>query len=319
MIRAKINGETKEFNDGVSILEACQSLGIDIPTLCHDERLKPSGHCRLCIVDVRGVARSAASCQTKLTDGMEIETHSPKIEKNRRANLKMLALSYPLEDFFLNPDKKFHRLARQYGLTTKDFAQVEKQIDDSHTFIQVDMSRCIDCYSCVRICEELQGQFVWQVTGRGKDSKIVPDNFGAFGKSSCVSCGACADVCPTGALEDKSVLQNGIPTAWTKTVCPYCGTGCEMRVGTRNGRIVQVKPALDGPVNHGHLCVKGRYGYEFAEAKDRITEPMIRQNGAWKEVSWEEAFDFTVKELRRINETYGKEAIGVLGSARATN
>ncbi|HRH41395.1 MAG TPA: formate dehydrogenase subunit alpha [Pyrinomonadaceae bacterium] len=320
MIKAKINGETKEFNDGVSILEACQSLGIDIPTLCHDDRLKPSGHCRMCIVEVAGATRQAASCQTKLTEGMDVKTHSPKIEKNRQANLKMLALNYPLEDFLLYPDKKFHALCQQYGLIDTDFAQPAKSIDDSHTFIQVDMTRCIDCFACVRICEELQGQFVWQVIDRGHETKILPDNFGKFGESSCVSCGACSDVCPTGALEDKSILKKGVPTDWTKTVCPYCGTGCEMEVGTRNGEIVQIKPAKHTPVNNGHLCVKGRYGYEFAQSKDRITEPMIRQkDGTWKEVSWEDAFDYTVKELRRINETYGKEVIGVLGSARATN
>lgn len=320
MIKAKINGETKEFNEGISILHACQSLGIDIPTLCHDDRIKPSGHCRMCIVDVRRTARSTASCQNFLQDGMEIETHSPRIERSRKADLKMMALNYPLEDFLLYPDKKFHKLCKQYGLTDADFAQPEKKIDDSHTFIQVDMTRCIDCFACIRICEELQGQFVWQKLDRGKGTQILPDNFGKFGESSCVSCGACADVCPTGALEDKSILKKGVPTDWTKTVCPYCGTGCEMEVGTRKGQIVQIKPAKHTPVNNGHLCVKGRYGYEFAQSKDRITEPMIRQkDGSWKEVSWTEAFDYTVKELRRINETYGKEAIGVLGSARATN
>lgn len=319
MIQAKINGETKEFGDGISILEACRSLGIDIPTLCHDDRIKPSGHCRMCIVEVRGTARATASCQTILQDKMEVVTHSPRIERTRKADLQMLTRNYPLEDFLLHPDKKFHRLAQQYGLIDADFAQPAKNIDDSHTFIQVDMTRCIDCYACVRICEELQGQFVWQVMNRGHNTEIVPNNFGKFGESSCVSCGACADVCPTGALEDKSILKKGTPTDWTKTVCPYCGTGCEMQVGTRNGEIVQIKPAHNTAVSNGHLCVKGRYGYDFAQSKDRITEPMIRKNGVWEEVSWEEAFDFTAKELHRINETYGKESIGVLGSARATN
>lgn len=319
MVKATINGEKKEFGNGISILEACQSEGIEIPTLCHDERIKACGACRLCVVDVKGFQREIASCQTILTDGMEIETHSPKIEASRKADLRMFARRYPLEDFLLYPEKKFHRLARQYNLSEKDFAQPEKHIDDSHTFIQVDMSRCIDCYACVRICDELQGQFVWQVINRGGNTHIVPDSFDKFGESSCVSCGACADVCPTGALEDKSILDKGVPTAWTKTVCPYCGTGCEMQVGTREGKIVQIKPAMKTPVSKGHLCVKGRYGYDFAESKDRITEPMIRKNGIWEEVSWDEAIQFTVKELRRINETYGKESISVLGSARATN
>ncbi len=317
MIRATINAEIKEFNDDISILDACQKAGIEIPTLCHDERIKACGACRLCVVEANG--KTVASCQNKLAEGMTIQTHSPEIETSRKTDLKMLAHKYPLEDFLLYPDKKFHRLARQYGLKETDFAQPIKQIDDSHTFIQVDMSRCIDCFACVRICDELQGQFVWKIIDRGQNTHIVPDSFDKFGESSCVSCGACSDVCPTGALEDKSILKKGVPTHWTKTVCPYCGTGCEMNVGTREGKIVQIKPAMKSPVSLGHLCVKGRYGYDFAESKDRITEPMIRKNGDWEEVSWDEAFEYTVKELRRINQTYGKESIGVLGSARATN
>ncbi len=147
--------------------------GIEIPTLCHDERIKACGACRLCVVEANG--KTVASCQNKLADGMEVETHSPKIETSRRTDLKMLALNYPFEDFLLYPEKKFHRLAKQYNLKDADFAQPEKRIDDSHIFIQVDMTRCIDCYACVRICEELQGQFVWQIVGaRAKTRKSFP-------------------------------------------------------------------------------------------------------------------------------------------------
>ena len=200
MIRATINGETKEFTDGISILEASRREGIDIPTLCHDERIKACGACRLCVVEANG--KTVAACQNKLTDGMTVETHSAKLETSRQTDLKMLAHKYPLEDFLLYPDKKFHQLCQKYGLTDKDFAQPKKAIDNSHTFIQVDMTRCIDCYACVRICEELQGQFVWQVVNRGNETQILPDNFGKFGESSCVSCGGFADVCPTGVLEE---------------------------------------------------------------------------------------------------------------------
>jgi formate dehydrogenase major subunit len=181
------------------------------------------------------------------------------------------------------------------------------------------MSRCIDCYRCVRICDEVQGQFVWQVVNRGDSTHIIPDSGATFKDSSCVSCGACVDTCPTGALEDKSVLELGAPVSWTKTVCPYCGTGCEMNVGTQGQKIVQVKPANEAPVSKGHLCVKGRYAFNFVDAGDRITEPMIRRDGEWEKVSWDDAIAFTAEHLEKIVGKNGKHSVAVLGSARATN
>lgn len=320
MVRATINGIEHRFADGVSILEAARAVGVDIPTLCDDARLVPSGACRLCVVEVEGSGRPVAACATAITDGARIETHSPAIEHAREMNLRMLARQYPAEAFRRFPEKKFHELASRYGLSEVDFDDsVAALPDDSHAYIAVDMSRCVDCYACVRICKELQGQFVWKVTERGGDTHVVPDSFGAFAASSCVSCGACADVCPSGAIEDKSVIEKGLPTAWTKTVCPYCGVGCEMNVGTRAGRIVQVKPIADSPVNRGHLCVKGRYAFEFVESPDRVTSPMIRRGGEWAKVSWDEATAFIADRLRGIVAKDGKASIGVLGSARATN
>lgn len=316
-----INGAEADVREGSTVLEAAAAVGIEIPTLCHDPRLKPAGACRLCLVKVDGEAHEAASCMRKVSAGMSVNTHTPELEHAREMNLRMLAKDYPVEAFKAHPDKSFHKLARQYGLTETDFAAGTNGFlkDNSHTFIAVDMSRCIDCYRCVRICDELQGQFVWQVIGRGEESAIVPDSFGAFGESTCVSCGACADTCPTGALEDKAYIQNGLAEKWTRTTCPYCGTGCEMNVGTVGDRIVQVKPVPDAPVNRGHLCVKGRYSYEYNDAKDRVTEPMIRVDGEWQTVSWDEAISFTAGKMKQLVAEHGKESIAVLGSARATN
>lgn len=320
MIRATINGKTGDFQEGITILAAARQLGIDIPTLCHDDRLDPVGACRMCLVEIKGTSKQAVSCTTQLADGMDIATHSEPVETSRKWNLRMLAGNYPAEAFAAFPDKPFHKLARDYGLTAVDLNGVgAAPKDDSHTYISVDMSRCINCYACVRICADVQGQFVWHVVGRGEDSQIVPDSFGPFGDSTCVSCGACVDACPSGALEDKSVLERGFPTDWTKTTCPYCGTGCEMNVGVRDDRVVQVRPVMDAPVNSGHLCVKGRYAHGFIDADDRVTEPMIRENGEWKPVSWDEAIAYTADRLKGIIAEYGAESIAVLGSARATN
>jgi formate dehydrogenase major subunit len=296
-------------------------MGIEIPTLCHDKRLAPTGSCRLCVVEAAGSPRPLAACATRLTEGARIETHSPAIEHAREMNLKMLARKYPVEAFAGSADTQFHKLARRYGLSAADFGSEPNfgRLDDSHTYIRVDMSRCIDCYACVRICDEVQGQFVWTVVDRGQDTRIVPDSFGAFGASSCVSCGACSDVCPTGALQDRSVIEKGEPAEWTRTTCPYCGVGCEMDVGTRDGHIVQVRPSADAPVNYGHLCVKGRYAFGFVDSPDRVTSPMLRRNGEWVTVTWDEAIAFTAGRLREIALRDGKESIAVLGSARATN
>ena len=256
MIRATINGQPNEFREGMSILDAARSIGIDIPTLCHDPRLKPIGSCRMCLVQVEGRPHPLTSCNTALADGMVISTHTPALEQERRMLLRMLAQDHPADVFRSFPGKEFHRQALHYGLSQADFdgQHHAELVDDSHPYIHVDMSQCILCYRCVRICEEVQGQFVWEVVNRGHETRIVPNSQSNLRESSCVSCGACVDTCPTGALEDKSVLARGAPTDWTKTTCPYCGTGCEMNVGTNEGRLVSITPVLDAPVSRGHLC-----------------------------------------------------------------
>lgn len=320
-MKAKINGKEYEFEKDISILNALKSVDLQVPSLCNDERLKPCGACRLCVVKVKGLEHPIVACENLLTDGLEVETHTAELEAARRMNLRMLARNYPLDSIQEFPDKPFHKLAIEYGLTDKDFSieTNHKKIDSSHPYIQVDMSRCVECYRCVRICDEVQGQFVWQVFGMGQETAIVPDSGTNLQDSSCVACGACVDTCPTGSLEDKSILEKGIPTKWTKTVCPYCGTGCEMNVGTLEDKLVQIKPVKESPVNHGHLCVKGTYAYDFVHSPQRITEPMIRFVDEWVNVSWEEAFAFTANKLKKLIEKYGEDSTAVLGSARATN
>lgn len=320
MLRVIINKQTHEFSEGLSILQALRAVGVDVPTLCYDERLTPSGVCRMCLVHVQGRERPVPACATPLAEGMEIETHTPALESFRRTLLSMFAQRYPADPVRRFPEKPFHRHLRVYGIEDQLGGTSDPRLlDDSHPYIHVDMSQCILCYRCVQICAEVQGQFVWQIWNRDDTTRIRPDSGTTLRESSCVSCGACVDTCPTGALEDKTLLPRGVPTVWTKTTCAYCGTGCEMQVGTRDQRIVAIKPALDAPVSKGHLCVKGRYAFEFVSADDRITTPMIWENDQWKRVSWEEAIAFTTAQLQRIVEQYGPDSIGVLGSSRATN
>lgn len=320
MVNVNINGRAYEFPEGISILKALCQIGIEVPTLCYDERVEAYGGCRLCIVKVAGWPRLAASCTTPLSDGMVIETHTREIEDERRTLLRLIAQRYPAGPVQQFPDKEFHRWVRSYGLESELHGRFDPDLrDDAHPYIHVDMSQCIYCYRCVRICEDMQGQFVWQVWHRGDRTRIRPDSETTLLDSSCVSCGACVDTCPSGALEDKTVMTSGSPMKWVKTTCPYCGTGCEMDAGTRDGRIVAIKPVNDGPTARGHLCIKGRYAFDYVYAHDRVLEPMIRRDGRWREVTWDEAIDFTVSGLRRVIEQYGVHSLGVLGSSRATN
>ena len=320
MIRARVNGKPYPFREGGTILAALRALGIEVPTLCHDDRLKPQGACRLCVVAVKGSPHPVVSCHTPLTEGMEIETETPEIRAERYGVLSLLAHRYPKEAIRRFPEKPLHRYFLEYGLESAAAGKSDPLlVDDSHPYIHADMSRCIACYRCVRICAEVQGQFVWQVWNRGAQTRIVPDFGTTLRESSCVSCGACVDSCPTAALEDKTILIEGAPERWTKTTCVYCGTGCEMNVGSRDGKIVSIRPVLDAPVSKGHLCVKGRYAYAYAMAADRVTAPMIREGDSWKKVSWDEALTFVAGGLKRALRDHGPQSVGVLGSARATN
>ncbi len=267
MLRVTIDGRRLELEGEPTILAALGSLGVELPALCHDDRLRPTGACRLCVVALRGAPRPVAACTTLLADGMEIETRTPEIEHLRRGLLKLLAHDYPAEALAASPDKPFHRALVAYGLEGELRGAPQPALrDDSHPYMHVDMSQCIDCYRCVRICDELQGQFVWRVWDRGAATRIRPDSNGTLLASSCVSCGACVDTCPTGALEDQTRLSAPAPTAWTRTTCPYCGVGCELVVGARDGRIVPVRPVAGragdqgAPLRQGALRVRLRGG-----------------------------------------------------------
>lgn len=314
-----IDGRTVVCPDDTSLLTAAAGVGIDIPALCHDPRFSPGGACRLCVVDIDGMARPVAACTTPAEEGMVVRTETPHLRELRRSLLRMLAARFSADTPSGATDLPFPRLLTEYGLRAEGVAE-PALVDNSHPTIHVDLNSCIACWRCVRICDEVQGQFTWRITGRGIESRLTPDSGNTLSGSSCVSCGACVDTCPTGALSDISVRALGHPTEWTRTTCPYCAVGCEMSIGTRAGRITDIRPAPDAPVNRGHLCVKGRYGFGFATSPERITTPMIRStDGAWTSVGWDEAIDAAVSGFRSVIDRTGPTAVGVLSSARATN
>lgn len=290
--RVIVDGEPREVPAGSTVLHALRGLGIDVPTLCNDDRLEPRPVCRMCVVEIDGHPRPIPSCATKVIEGMKIRTASPRIETERRTVAELLEAR-----------------SRPPGLL----------VDETHPYIRIDMTKCIDCYRCVRICEDLEARGVWKVWNRGERVEMHPDSGTTLLASTCSSCGACASTCPTDAIVDKTLLERGAPVEHTRTTCPYCGVGCELDVGTREGRIVRILPVMDAPVNKGHACVKGRYAWEFVESRDRLTTPLVRAAGGWRDVSWAEAIAFIAERLRAIVAKHGPDAVGVLGSARSTN
>ena len=320
MLRLSVNDKPVTCEPGVTILRAIRDADVELPSLCDDPRLQPVGACRLCIVQIKGRPLPVTACTTTAQDGMDIQTHTAQLEQARRTILRLLARQYPADPVRRIPDKPFHRFLRQYGLEAQCRGEGHADlVDDSHPYIHVDMSQCVTCFRCVRICDEVQGQFVWRAWNRGDATLIRPAGGTSLMDSPCVSCGACADTCPTGAIEDRSTFESGNHTTWTRTTCPYCGTGCEMDVGTADGDVVAVRPVPGAPVSNGHLCVKGRYAFAFNRAADRVTQPLIRQGEALQAVGWDDAIGAVAEGLRRTIERHGPDAVGVLGSARATN
>ena len=273
LVRILVNGTPTQLDADLSLLAALERADIHVPHLCHDERLAPAGACRLCSVEI-GAATAVPACTSQVCEGMQVRTHTPELEAHRRTTLSELARRQP-KDVAAGHDTPFLRELRRYGLLAElGRGEVRAStLDLAHPYIRVDMSRCVHCFRCERICSELQGQFTWQAFNRGEALRFVPDSGTTLRESSCVSCGACADTCPSGAIEDKTLHTLGAATDVTRTTCPYCGVGCELLVGTRDDRIVQIRPALDARVNKGHLCVKGRYAFGFTHAQDRVTSP----------------------------------------------
>lgn len=318
-----IDGVQREFAAGLSVLQALDTCRIELPTLCHDPRLAPTGQCWSCAVALSAGPglpfHDHPACREPLSEGCEIRTTDASLHDFRRHLLEQLADRVAPADLARFPDKALHRELQHRGIAARAADGAPSGIDRSHPHIRVDMNRCISCRRCVRICEDLQGESVWHVLGRGADLRISTEGDVPLAESACVGCGACVDTCPTATLTDASAWREPPATTWTRTVCPYCGVGCELDVGVAEDRMVAVRPALESPVNKGHLCVKGRYAHAYVDAADRITTARLRRNGRWRSTGWDEAIAFAADGLRAIATEHGPDAIGVLGSARATN
>lgn len=322
-----IDGKRVEADPSQTILEAARRVGIRIPTLCHDPRLKPSGACRICVVEVEGQGNLAASCATPVAEGMKVSTRSEAVLRSRRMNLELLWSNHPND--CLTCDKagecSLQNLMYEYDVKTSRFVKQNPVPlpDESNPGIYRDMSKCILCGKCVRICDEVQGQQVWAFSDRGIKTRVST----AFEKSmkdgGCVFCGHCVSVCPVGALMDKPVMKKARSweTRKVRTVCSYCGVGCSLVLHIKNNEILQVTADTNSAPNYGSLCVKGRYGFEFYSSKDRLKTPLVRDsiNEPFREASWEEAIGLVAKRFAEIKEKHGPDAFGCLSSSRGTN
>ncbi|RME00212.1 MAG: formate dehydrogenase subunit alpha, partial [Bacteroidetes bacterium] len=195
----------------------------------------------------------------------------------------------------------------------------DREKDLSHPYMTADLSKCIMCYRCVRACDEVQGQFVLGVSGRGFDNKIIMGLDGNFLESDCVSCGACSQACPTSAIHDVYQSKADFGQDKVRTTCTYCGVGCQLEVSVKGDQIYSIRAPYNAEVNQGHTCLKGRYAFRFYNHPDRLKYPMIRKNGKLERVSWDEAYDYIAERLMAIKDKYGPDAIAGISSARTTN
>ncbi len=327
-VSLQIDGREVRVDAGSSVMRAAAMLGIGVPKLCATDQLEAFGSCRMCLVEIDGRKGLPASCTTPVEEGMVVRTQSFGLEKVRRNVLELYISDHPLDcpACPANGDCELQDVAQalgvedsRYGLTGSNHRQAAK--DESNPYFTFDPSLCIVCHRCVRACEEIQGTFALTVDGRGFASRISAGQMESFMESECVSCGACVNACPTAALEDKPVIELGLPLKSTVTTCAYCGVGCAFETGTRGDEVVRMTPHKDGKANEGHACVKGRFAFGYVSHADRITRPMLRDSidEAWREVSWEEAIAFTARRFREIQARYGVDSIGGITSSRCSN
>ncbi|MCX7306191.1 MAG: formate dehydrogenase subunit alpha [Hyphomicrobiales bacterium] len=339
LVTLTVDGFEVSVPEGTSIMRASMEAGIAIPKLCATDMVDAFGSCRLCLVEIEGRNGTPSSCTTPVAPGMVVHTQTGRLKTIRKGVMELYISDHPLDCLTCaaNGDCELQDMAGAVGLRdvrygydgdnhvfkksggVENFKWMAK--DESNPYFTYDPSKCIVCSRCVRACEEVQGTFALTIEGRGFGSRVSPGMHQDFLSSECVSCGACVQACPTATLTEKSVIEIGQPEHSVVTTCAYCGVGCSFKAEMRGDELVRMVPWKDGKANRGHSCVKGRFAYGYATHKERILNPMIRENisDPWREVSWDEAFKHVAGEFRRIQYQYGKDSIGGITSSRCTN
>ncbi len=327
LINLTIDNQKIQAPEGANLLQVAKDNGIEIPHLCYHKKLTPTGACRLCVVKVEGMRGMVASCAIKAEEGMDVTAFDDELEEARKYLLDYL-LSEHNEQYDGNYYDEFRDLKLRYGLDNPEnrkFPSIWKElnypVDDTSPVLRYDASKCIKCFRCIKACDEVQGKNVLSFAQRGITSYII-GGYDHWKESECDGCGECIQLCPTGAIVEKPHakqinVENGIEKV--RTTCPYCGVGCQLELWVQNGKIVRSNGVEDVSPNYGRLCVKGRFGYEYNQHKDRLTTPLIKKNGKFEEASWDEALDLIARKFKEIKEKHGPTALAGYSSAKTTN
>ncbi len=336
-IEFKLNGKAVVGFSSETIIQTAQRLGIEIPYLCYKPGMRPDGNCRACMVEIKGERVLAPSCCRKPAPGMEVITDNARAVASQKMVLELLLSDMPKERHTLNSE--LDRWAAHLKVGKPRFApRRQVNADLSHHGIAVNLDSCIQCTLCVRACREEQVNDVIGYAFRGEHSKIVFDLDDPMGESTCVACGECVQACPTGALMPARNVGMIKPDKQVHSVCPYCGVGCQLTYNIKDNKILYVD-GRDGPSNHNRLCVKGRYGFDYVQHRQRLTKPLIRKAGVpksaefamdpadpleyFREATWEEALDLAAGKLKEIRdrdgEKAGRQALCGFGSAKGSN
>lgn len=329
---AYINNKAYSFQKGEMLLDFVTRIQGEktIPTLCDTPNLEAFGSCRVCSVEValqpNGKTKTMASCHTPVQEGMYIYPNSESIQRLRKNIVELVLTDHPLDCLTceVNGNCELQDVAAAVGIREVRYPQgashIGKAKDLSHPYMTSDFSKCINCYRCIRACDEVQGQFVLSMAGRGFDAHIVKGMEESFFESDCVSCGACAQACPTSAISDvfeSKAIKTGVTT--TRTICTYCGVGCNLEVSSQDDKVISIQAPYDAEVNHGHTCLKGRYAFSFYDHPDRLRDPLVKKNGKFEKVSWGEVYELIANKLSGYKAEFGPDSIAGISSSRCTN
>ena len=331
-----IDGREITSRAGATIWEVARSMGVEVPRLCHQPGMEPVGVCRVCAVEVEGARTLVPSCHRKIEQGMVVRTGSERVLRAQKTLVSMLMADHGPESEPVNCELTAlaEQLEAENGVSDLPSKESGREQDFSSAVIAVDHSACILCDRCIRACTDVQGNNVIGRGGKGANAGIVFDADLPMGESTCVSCGECMAACPTDALTNKSLTLQIVPDKPkdVDSVCPYCGVGCAITYQVAGDTLLSVRGDETSPVNRGRLCVKGRYGFDYAHHTDRLTTPLIRKEGApktkelpgnprslFREASWEEAMDLAAASLGKILEAHGPSSMAGFGSAKCSN